>query len=731
LLFKLFHISADPTQCIQDVGRTDVKFAEFAADVAAKRFVPQGAEDLSLALSALATSAVGCGANATALQVELRALAAAARYSKFTGDAYHDVEDLAAAIKNGSSTAVAQALNSLLADWSTVTEGCASGSKGCKFLTGLLKLLGVVAADVAPCEAALEPALKEFDAAAAAIASKNYTEAVGQFSTGLDAVAIAIKGDSCGLKKVADAISAVVPALKAAIVKVEESGAVKILVGSADVYDILYHAIIDMRNGDLDNFGLEVGMLLSKLRASQCKTPACDVLEGLLASMQLAAQDYGACTEQLDPAFQALEAAVQELTEEHWQAGAQDLGKAVVGFARAVSSCGLTDFAQIAENLATQLNATGVATEIGSIVQVLVKGADVTLDLQKLVADSHAKDWNAIGQDLGVLASWLNSTHCSSFVCKLVEGLLDGAAIPFQSLDACAGELRGAEADFTAGAAQFASHKYEPALTFWASGLDKVAKSVSDCHLSDELEYVYHEAHVLGFGDVKFLDKAAQILIHGADVYDELYQGLRAMQSKDYRTAGADIGKVMEQLSQWTKGHACTNPFCYVVLGIFEFLGDIQNDIRNCESDFKSAFGNFSGAYKELYDGNRSSHNSDFAFLLAPEQNYSNIKAGVRDIGYGLLDVAKGTKDCHLDDLAAIISKLAIKLGVVPEVAWLEEALHILIEGVQIENEVGTACLDYADGNWVGFGYNIAKLVKTLLGDDALLKVRSERMVYI
>jgi len=30
--------------------------------------------------------------------------------------------------------------------------------------------------------------------------------------------------------------------------------------------------------------------------------------------------------------------------------------------------------------------------------------------------------------------------------------------------------------------------------------------------------------------------------------------------------------------------------------------------------------------------------------------------------------------------------------------------------------EVGNALLDYSDGNWVGFGYNLIKLVKTLLG---------------
>ena len=55
------------------------------------------------------------------------------------------------------------------------------------------------------------------------------------------------------------------------------------------------------------------------------------------------------------------------------------------------------------------------------------------------------------------------------------------------------------------------------------------------------------------------------------------------------------------------------------------------------------------------------------------------------------------------------------KLGIVPEVSFIEEVLHILIEGVQIEEEIGNACEDWSNDNWVGFGYNIAELVKTLL----------------
>merc|ERR1712232_686398 len=106
---------------------------------------------------------------------------------------------------------------------------------------------------------------------------------------------------------------------------------------------------------------------------------------------------------------------------------------------------------------------------------------------------------------------------------------------------------------------------------------------------------------------------------------------------------------VMDQLSQWTKGHACTEPFCYVVIGILEFFGDIQGDIQNCKADFKSAFSNFSDAFHLLHNSTllpQAEAGSDFLF----SRDESSIKRGVRDIGYGLRDVAKGVADCHLQD---------------------------------------------------------------------------------
>jgi hypothetical protein len=443
------------------------------------------------------------------------------------------------------------------------------------------------------------------------------------------------------------------------------------------------------------------------------------VLEGLLASLQLEAQDFAACSQDIDGAWTDISGAIEQFKSKKYADGLVMLGKALTTLANGVTDCGATDLAKILEDVATKLGDPSVATDIGAVVQVLVQGADVTLDIQKLVQDASAKSWSSVGHDLGTLASWLQGTGCKSFVCKLVEGLLNAAAIPFENLAACETDLQTAEGDFTAGAAALGQKDVGAAVKYWSSGLNYVAKSTTDCGLAAELKFMEQEANVLGFGNVTILGEAASVIIHGSDFYENLYGAFQAFETHDYRSAGSDLGEVMKQLSEWTTGHSCTSPICYVVTGIMQYLGDIQDDIKSCEADLQLSWGNFSSAFNELHKSSglqlslEQSYLSsgDFAFNTDPD----HIKAGIKDIGYGFQDIAKGVSDCHLAQLSEILGDLAAKLGLTPEVQFLEDILKILIDGVEIENEIGSACIDWSDGNWVGFGYNVIALIKNLL----------------
>jgi len=479
----------------------------------------------------------------------------------------------------------------------------------------------------------------------------------------------------------------------------------------ADIYESLYDAAIAFGNGDVAGFGVAVGALLTEIRASGCTTKMCVVLEGLLASLQLEAQDFSECTHDIDGAWSDLAAALGDFKQKKYVDGLLKLGGTMTDLAHAVNGCGVTDLGKILEEMATKLGDAPLATAIGDAVQVLVSGSDITLFLQKMVLDFETDHWPEFGHDLGDLASWLNKKGCTSFVCKIVEGLLQESDIVFTHLEACEKDLRTAESDFTAGAALFAKKQYRDGLKYWSDGLNQVSRSVNDCGLQQELAFIEQEANVLGLGNATAIGKIGKIIIHGNDFYQELEATAQAFMSHDYRTAGTELGKIMNDLSQWTKGHACTSNFCYVVTGIMQFMGDMQGDVHACEADLKQSWGNFSAGFRNLVNDTHGGIDHIIHFNSDKE----HIEAGINDFGMALKDVAQGVGDCHLQELADLLEKLAVKLGLVPEVSFIEEVLHILIEGVEIEKEIGDACEDYADQNWPGFGFNLAKLIKTLL----------------
>merc|ERR1712217_265534 len=154
---------------------------------------------------------------------------------------------------------------------------------------------------------------------------------------------------------------------------------------------------------------------------------------------------------------------------------------------------------------------------------------------------------------------------------------------------------------------------------------------------------------------------------------------------------------------EWTTGHLCTSNACYIFSGVLQYLSDLAKDIKKCTADFDDMFSQFEAAYSELV--------KDGGF----KNNFTAIEAGVGDIGKGIGDLANSVGDCHLQELVEILGQLAAKLGIAPHVAIVEEVLKIVIEGVSIEREIAAALEDFGAKNWPGFGYNVIKLVKTLL----------------
>jgi len=514
------------------------------------------------------------------------------------------------------------------------------------------------------------------------------------------------EGDACNIKALADLVAKLSPKLAAAVVKIEESGAVKIIVGSADVYAELYSAVVDLDKGDYAGVGIQLGVLLGKLSASGCANQACLIVQGILEFLQQGFADFDTCKADVENTWNQTQLLFKALENKQWPQALNDTADVMDALSASLTACGVAEAGTRLSDFAHKLHHDSIATAIADMTQVLVSGVDITPGIEKLIKDVAHEDWVALGRDIGGLVDFVTSGHgCQSFVCKMVEGWLELANKTEIDLKKCEPTLRLVEADFTAGAALWGQKQLKDAIKYWASGLNMMAKAVADCNAVGELDWIKQEANSLGLGNITFIDEIIKVLVHGTDFYEVLYQAMVAMMNSDFRTAGKQMGIAMNDLSEWTRGHLCTSDICYVVSGVLEFLSNMNADVKACAVDFKGAYGNFSHAVHDIVE-----FKPKFRFTV----NKTSLKAGVADMGKGLVAVANAVGDCHMGDLSLLIMDLAIKLGIAPEISWIEELISIMIKAVPIEHELSGACQAFADENWPAFGYNLMMLWKTL-----------------
>jgi len=724
VIFKLLKIDADPATCMSDTTGTAVNFKDFSTEFESKNY-EAAISSLSKGFSGLSSSIADCGV--PQVVHKFNAMAIATKFAKISSkldgidsivigasELGHDVEALAAAAKAGDDDAIANAIGTFLADWTQVTGGCGD-HKGCALVGGILRIIQEVATDMEPCKAALLPAVTQIEGAVSSFKNKDYGTAVKDLAASLETVAVTLKNQSCGLTRIGALVAKLSPKLAAAVIKVEDSKTVQIIVESADVYDDIYQLVEAVESGDWTTVGEELANLLRVLRASGCDTKACIVLEGLMASVQKELEAFDACMGDANTAWASLEAGMSDFQGHNYKNGIRELSSAVVTLAHAIKDCNVEGVAEVAENMFNKINDNTVANDIGDVVQLLVQGADVTLDINRAVQDFGGKNWASFGADLGSLAEFLNSTKCQSVTCKVVEGLLNAAGIAFKDLKICESDLKSAINGYTQGAQFFEQRNYKSALKTWATALSQTSAAIGDCGLKDELGYIQQEANLLGYANVTMhtgiVDKVERdfaVLMHGFDYVGDLTSVYEDIRKHDYNSAGADLHSVVSDMASWTGKFACTSDLCYTIMGVITFLGDMSGSIKTCENDFKTAWTDFGQGVADFHD---SHHSIVFHF----KHDKSEIKAGLKAFGDGFHKISAAVGDCHLQEFAELLEKLAIKLGIAPEISFFEELLHVLIEGKKIEDEIGDACDAFASKNYPGFGFNLARLIKTLL----------------
>lgn len=380
------------------------------------------------------------------------------------------------------------------------------------------------------------------------------------------------------------------------------------------------------------------------------------------------------------------------------------LGEAFAQFARGVGGC--APIGPILQRVADLFGGHGSATVIGEMTQMLVGGADVSLDFAQLITDMDHADWDAAGKDLGGLSVRLTEAHCDSFVCQIVEGILDEVGHVLVDLGPCRAELEEVEQSFTAGAALWHQGKVANALGFLSRGLSHIASGVSECDLEHHMHFIVQEANLLGLGDISVLDDMTQVLVHGADFQGQLHDICDAMEQHDYMAAGATMAMAMDELAEWTGHHLCDHAVCYAMSGALQFFGDIKDDPITCVHDFMEVEGNFTAGFGALVEVN--------VWPVRFHSNHSMIQEGIHHFAKGFESLADLVYDCHLDELRYIIKAIAEHLAVGAEISMAMGVVMVVIHGVEITRELVDIAEAYMGNNWPAFGYHFARLVRII-----------------
>jgi hypothetical protein len=736
-LEKLGVIDANVDACVDDTVNIDKYFHAFATDASSKDF-SSALTDLNLGLSSLSTSINDC--NLAGAQAKLDSLAAAIKFAnvKVVDDAitiFIDATDIAETMSQlavdtaaGDVAGIAQDLSDLLADWNKFEASC--DSEACKVIESIMKILQISTEDVSgACFTDIAASVSEIEVGFSNFKT-NTTASVETVAKGFDDLAQVLIADTCQITQLGNLLKIFSEKLGQAVIDGDS-----VVIEYASIYDDLYVAAEAAEAKDWDAFGVAIGKLVTVVRAAGCESSACRIFIGLMEAVELAAEDYDTCLTAIDATGADFTDAVTAFEAKDFGTGLAKLAQGVADIAHDVDACDVESMAAILEDMAKALGLDNVAEEIGEVVLVLVEGKDITIDIENLVKDSAAGRYEAVGKDLGDISSFLkNELKCNTVVCEVLEGICEGAAIVMKNLKVCEAELGQAEDELVGGFKLFQQGDRQEGVLEMSKGMRQIGTAITDCGLEEELDFIKHEAEVFGLATA---GDGLSILVHGFELYDDVYDTVDEVTKSDWRAAGLSIHKILDELNGWTSDNMCDNTWCYVVEGMMEAEQIIEGDIKQCESDFENAWTEFTNAYN-LFENKMEEVRMVQGYLSGQEEGVSaemrrklqnlsdeeiedlksgiadSIKEAIKDIGLGLEDVAKGVDDCHLDDFAELLTKLAAELAV-PEVSWIAEVLHIVVHGAEIVEEIGEACEDFGDSNYVRFGFDIAKLIKVLL----------------
>jgi hypothetical protein len=194
------------------------------------------------------------------------------------------------------------------------------------------------------------------------------------------------------------------------------------------------------------------------------------------------------------------------------------------------------------------------------------------------------------------------------------------------------------------------------------------------------------------------------LLLNGHDIYNDIDDGIKSFNSKNWNKFGQDIGHASAKLLLGEKEHLKVDVQMMVQIVEGFLKGAVQaeglTDIEKCIQDVEGVVSDAETAI------------ADFE-----KKDLSDIVAGFKALADLVGKVKSGMSDCgHLsDDLHKLETIVAVYTNL-PAFAW-HVGYDLLVNGVDIYHDIDSAISNFKSSNWEQFGENIGDAsAKVFLG---------------
>ncbi|EGB09745.1 expressed protein [Aureococcus anophagefferens] len=660
--------------CAADLGDAETLFVQGAAALTAGD-VEAGLFDFSVALRDVGGAARACQLDALADLIAAEAVKLGA--ANVTAAPVHilvDGLDVADAVYDAAKALVAEdwaAAGAALGDLVAALDAFHCGDdKACLVVENLIAALAVVSADVGgACAADLETTWSDLSGALASFEGGDAAAGVANLSVSLTSLATAL-GNDCGLERVAALVESEAAALGAANVTAAGS-AVAVLVKGVDVASEIAVVAAAASKGDAATAGKELGALLETLGVAACDTAVCEIVNAIVSVFEDVTQDVSGCSGDFGDAAADLATFAADLGGGDVEAALAPLSRSLKDMGAGLKDCGVPEVADALGQCADQLGLASVGADAALVASVLVAGEDVLDEFGDaglaLSNGSYATAGASLARGLKDILAWNATNGCASAACLLLEGAMAALGALEGDFAACEADLDAAWTALDAGFESLATHA---AFSDASNGVLKndtvlwnqpaqVAGAPSDLLSRKNCEV---------FKDQAACDIAAKNLRHQR-LYAELYR-------RRHGNATAELS------SWWPSWDDITEDFDQLVAHVEEDVDRVWSDLVD-----------------------------DLEYLVGDDV----AMAAIKDVAAALSALSSAITDCHAEEIAQVLSKLAAILGAPAGIGWLDEGFKIVVDAAEVSNDVYDALLFVKQDDYFMAGYEIAKLAVVLV----------------